>query len=144
MRVRIRVILVAAVAMVLLAGCGQGTTEAAPEPPAAVTEPIAGSELLRIRLTEGAVARLAIETVPVAQVGAELAIPYGALLYDALGEAWAFTNPEPLVYVREAIEVERIDADLVFLVDGPTPGTAVVTVGGAELYGVESGVGGGH
>ena len=144
MRVRIRVILIAAVAMVLLAGCSQGTTEAAPEPPAAVAEPIAGSELLRIRLTEGAVARLAIETVPVAQVGAELAIPYGALLYDALGEAWAFTNPEPLVYVREAIEVKHIADDLVILADGPPAGTTVVTVGAAELYGVESGVGGGH
>lgn len=140
----VRVVLLAAVAIGTLAGCGQGTAEAAPEPPAAVTDPIAGSELLRITLTEKAVARLAIVTMPVTEVGPDLAIPYGALLYDAHGETWAYTNPGPLVFVREAIEVDHIADDLVILSEGPPPGTSVVTVGAAELYGVESGVGGGH
>ena len=141
-QLRVAILVVAAAG--LATGCTQGAAEAAPEPPAAVTEPIEGSDLARIRLTEAASIRLAIETVPVGQLGDAMTIPYGALLYDASGQAWAYTNPEPLVYVREAIEVERIDADVVVLADGPTPGTAVVTVGGAELYGVESGVGGGH
>ena len=144
MNVRVRTALVAALATVALAGCAQGSAEAAPEPPAAVSEPIAGSELLRITLVEAAVQRLAIETAEVVGVGPDLAIPYGALLYDAQGGAWAYTNPEPLVYVREAIEVDRIEGDLVILSAGPAPGTAVITVGAAELYGVESGVGGGH
>jgi hypothetical protein len=141
MRTRIPTLLVVAIAISTLAGCAQATVDAAPKPPAAVSEPIPGSDLLRITLTEGAVARLAIETTRVTE---DLAIPYGALLYDAQGEAWAYTNPEPLVYVRAAIEVDRIDGDRVLLTDGPTPGTAVVSVGAAELYGVESGVGGGH
>ena len=138
------VILVGAVVGLASTGCTQIAAEAAPEPPAAVAEPIDGSELARIRLTEEAALRLAIETAPVGVAGDALTVPYGALLYDASGQSWVFTNPEPLVYVREAIEVERIDAEVVTLASGPVAGTAVVTVGGAELYGVESGVGGGH
>lgn len=143
MRTRVLAVLVAALTVVV-AGCAQESAEAAPEQPAAVSEPIPGSELLRITLTEGAVARLAIETAPVAEVDGDLAVPYGALLYDADGAAWVYTNPEPLVYVREEIEVDRVEDDLVILSSGPAPGTTVVTVGSAELYGVESGVGGGH
>lgn len=144
MDARFRIVLVAAVAISMLAGCGQGTAEAAPKPPAAVTEPIAGTDLLRITLVEDAAARLDIQTAEVEEIGPNLAIPYGALLYDALGEAWAYTNPEPLVYVREAIEVDHVEGDLVILSDGPAAGTTVITVGAAELYGVESGIGGGH
>lgn len=143
MRTRVLAVLVAALTVVV-AGCAQESVEAAPEQPAAVSEPIPGSELLRITLTEGAVARLAIETAPVAEVDGDLAVPYGALLYDADGAAWVYTNPEPLVYVREEIEVDRVEDDLVILSSGPAPETTVVTVGSAELYGVESGVGGGH
>ena len=141
MRAHIRTVLVAAISIGMLAGCAQAMVDAAANPPAAVSEPIPGSDLLRITLTEGAVARLAIETTRVTE---DLAIPYGALLYDAQGEAWAYTNPEPLVYVRASIEVERIVGDRVLVSGGPPPGTAVVSVGAAELYGVESGVGGGH
>ena len=137
-------LLALAIAIAGLAGCDQGTVDAAPEPPAADSEPIAGSELSRITLVESAVRRLGIETGEVVELGPDLTVPYGALLYDAQGAAWAYTNPKPLVYVREAIEVDRIEGDLVILSAGPPPGTAVVTVGGAELYGVESGIGGGH
>lgn len=143
MRTRVLAVLVAALAVVV-AGCAQEPVDAAPEQLAAVSEPIPGSELLRITLTEGAVARLGIETAPVAEVDGELAVPYGALLYDAHGTEWVYTNPEPLVYVREEIEVDRVAEDLVILSSGPALGTTVVTVGSAELYGVESGVGGGH
>ena len=134
----------AAIGIALLAGCGQATVEAGPEAPAATSEPIPGSDLHRITVTESAVGRLAIETAPVAEQGQDLVIPYGALLYDPEGAAWAYTNPEPLTYIRESVEVDRIEGDLVILSNGPAPGTLVVTVGAAELYGVESGVGGGH
>jgi hypothetical protein len=68
-------------------------------------------------------------------------IPYAAVLYDAKGKTWVYTNPEPLVFVRRAIEIDTIVGDEIFLVDGPAVGTAVVTVGGAELLGTEFGVG---
>jgi hypothetical protein len=55
-----------------------------------------------------------------------------------------YVETEPLVYVRHAITVDRVDGDVAVLHDGPPVGTPVVTVGSAELYGVESGIGGGH
>jgi hypothetical protein len=68
-------------------------------------------------------------------------IPYGALLYDYQGDEWVYTNPEPFVYVREAIDIAYIEGDLVFLNEGPAVGTSVVTVGAAELFGTELKVG---
>ena len=68
-------------------------------------------------------------------------IPYAAVLYDAKGNAWVYTNPEPLVFVRQPIQIDTIVGNEVLLVDGPPAGTAVVTVGGAELFGTEFGVG---
>ena len=127
-----------------LVGCGQGTTEAANEP-AAVVEAIDGSELQRITLTARAVERLAIETASVKDgPGRSLSVPYGAVFYDANGEAWTYTNPSERVYVRAPITVEEIDGDAAILSEGPEPGTLVVIVGAPELYGSETGVGGGH
>jgi hypothetical protein len=68
-------------------------------------------------------------------------IPYAAVLYDAKGNTWVYTNPEPLVFIRQPIQIDTIVGDEARLIDGPSVGTAVVTVGGAELYGTEFGVG---
>ena len=68
-------------------------------------------------------------------------IPHAALLYDAHGDTWVYTNPAPLVFVRQHISINYIEGDRVVLFAGPTAGTAVVTVGAAELYGAETGVG---
>ena len=68
-------------------------------------------------------------------------IPYAAVLYDAKGNTWVYTNPEPLVFVRQPIQIDTITGDEVLLVDGPSVGAVVVTVGGAELFGTEFGVG---
>jgi hypothetical protein len=71
----------------------------------------------------------------------QLVIPYGAVLYDAEGDTWAYTSPAPLTYVRESISVGRIEGDEAILSEGPAPGMEVVTVGVAELFGAETGVG---
>lgn len=68
-------------------------------------------------------------------------IPYAALLYDPTGKTWVYTNPTELVFVRQPILIETIAGDDVILGDGPPTGTPVVTVGAAELYGAEFGVG---
>ena len=74
-----------------------------------------------------------------------LSIPYGAVVWDADGGTWAYTAPEPLVFLRAEITLDRIDGDQALLLDGPDPGTEVVIVGAAELWGTEHGVGGsGH
>jgi hypothetical protein len=128
---------------IVLAACGQASTEAVNDPPA-VVEAVEGSELSRITLTARAAERLAIETAAVEDgPGGTLTVPYGAVFYDSNGEAWTYTNPEELVYVRAPIVIDEIDGEVAVLSEGPEPGTNVVTIGAAELYGTESGIGGG-
>ena len=67
-------------------------------------------------------------------------IPYASLIYDLNGDTWTYTNPKPLVFLRHRVTVDYIDADLAVLLDGPPAGVAVVTIGAAELFGVEFGV----
>jgi hypothetical protein len=43
--------------------------------------------------------------------------------------------------VRAPITVDHIESGVAFLTAGPATGTAVVTVGGPEVYGAEIGVG---
>lgn len=64
-------------------------------------------------------------------------VPYSAVYYDAKGTAWLYVNPQPLIFERQRVEIERIAGDLAILSDGPPVGTQVVTVGSALLYGSE-------
>jgi len=100
-------------------------------------EPVAGTTLNRVVLSARAAERLGIETVPVGHTKARPVIPYSAVLYDARGETWVYTNPQPLVFVRNRVGIDYIDGDRAVLVDGPPAGTAIVAVGGAELFGTE-------
>ncbi len=67
-------------------------------------------------------------------------IPYAAVVYGLEGETWVYTNPEPLVFVRQPIIVDYIEGDQAYLTEGPPTGTSIVTVGVAELFGTETGV----
>ena len=130
---------VAVLTALFVAGCGQ-SPEAAPAEgePAAIAE-VPGTDLHRLTLTEHAVERVGIVTAATAvdpQTG-KLTVPYGAVLYDSSGKAWVYTNPEPRVYVRQSITVERINGDVAVLTDGPPAGTVVVTTGAEELLGTE-------
>ena len=141
----------AIVAGLLATGCGTTSRAADPsdvtEPPVTVTE-IDGSDLKQLTLSARAAERLGLETAPVtseASGGSQrLVIPYAALLYDRSGDTWVYAAIGPRTYVRTAVTVERVEADRAVLSDGPPVATEVVTVGVAELHGVESGVGGGH
>ena len=66
------------------------------------------------------------------------------MIYDAQGATWTYVAIEPLSFERQLIVVESISGDEAILADGPAAGTPVVIVGAAELYGAETGVGGGH
>jgi hypothetical protein len=125
------------VAVLALAGCATTTADTPPEQPAKV-EPIPGSEVSKLTLTDDAIERIGIKTEP---VGA--AIPLSAVFYDKDGKTWAFTNPEPHVYLRQPVTIASSTGQLATLKSGPPAGTAVVTVGGAELLGAEYGVEGG-
>ena len=128
----------------MVAGCS-GSSVTPPKIEPAIVEPIDGTELNRVTLTEKAVERLDIQTDLVSEVdvdgAARSTVPYSSILYDLHGETWVYTNPEARTYIRAPITVEYIDDDLVVLSDGPALGTSVVTVGAAELFGTDTGVG---
>lgn len=122
-----------------VAGCAQAPAAAPSEgEPAAIAE-VPGTDLHRLTLTEHAIERVGIATAVIAtdpQTG-KLTVPYGAVLYDSSGKAWVYANPEPRVYVRQSITVQRINGDVAVLTDGPPAGTVVVTTGAEELLGTE-------
>ena len=122
-----------------------GGREVGSAEPTVRLEPVAGSEVSRVILSQRAAERLGIKTVPAFEhrTGARtnIVIPYAALLYDENGRTWTFTNPAPGTFVRQPVTVDRIFGDLALLSDGPPEGVMVVTVGAAELLGAELGVG---
>lgn len=138
-------------AMLILTGLALGACERGSElhdkvEPAHV-EHIDGTELSRLTLTPKAMERLDIQTAFVheAQVTRSSeprkVVPYAAVLYDASGRTWVYTQPEPRKFVRHQIAVDYIEGSTAVLSEGPPIGTEVVTVGGAELFGTEFEVG---
>jgi hypothetical protein len=131
----------AAVAALALTGCGDSSAEAEKVPPA-VLESVPEGEIGRITLTDLAAQRLDIQTATVEEGSASaLQVPFAAVIYQPDGSTWVYSNPEGKVYVREPIEIDRIDGDIAHLTSGPDPGTPVVVVGASELWGFEFGVG---
>jgi len=130
--------MIAAFLSLFIAGCAQ-VPEAAPLADPAVLAEVPGTDLHRITLTEHAVERLGLKTDATATDPQthKLTVAYLAILYDSAGKTWVYTNPEPLVYVRAPITVQRINGDVAQLTDGPPPGTTVVTTGAEELFGAE-------
>lgn len=142
-----RYILVALLGTALMAaGCRSDSPVARHEP--VKLEETDQKGIMRVTLEAKAAERLGIETARVSEeavagkTGMRKVIPYGALMYDTHGEAWTFTSPQPLVFIREHIVVDDIEGDRVILAEGPSPGTIVVTVGAAELMGAEHKYGG--
>lgn len=68
-------------------------------------------------------------------------VPYSSIIYDVQGQTWVYTSPAPLTFVRHLINVDYIEGDQAILLEGPPAGTSVVTVGVAELFGLEFGIG---
>jgi hypothetical protein len=136
--------LVAGAAMILT-----GCAAAAPaEMPSATVTHIAGSQVARLQLTGQAIQRLGITTRPVAAAhpatgkalggtGVCKVIPYSAVVYDTDGSTWAYVNTAPRTYLRQPITIAEIHGNVAVLSAGPPMGTAVVTVGAAELLGTE-------
>lgn len=123
-------------ASLLLSACGSQIPVTGEKVAPSKLEPIEGTDLSRVILTEKAAQRIDVQTVSVRGT----VIPYAAVIYDTEGNTWIYTNPEPLVFVRQSIVVDRIEGDEAFLSQGLDSGTMVVTVGVSELYGAETGV----
>jgi hypothetical protein len=138
--------MVAMAAVVLLvSGCRQDQVAEKYHPATIDSTEVEG--IMRVTLDSRAAERLGIQTAPLEEVVLQVpgltvtrtskVLPYAALMYDTKGETWTFTNPKPLVFVRHKVVVDDIDGDRVLLAEGPPAGTAVVTVGAAELMGAE-------
>jgi hypothetical protein len=135
---------VLALAVLPLTGCAQ-VALAQPKTAPVVIHAI-DENISSVTLTAKAAERLGIATDTVREQAVDgqqrKVVPYASVLYDPDGKTWAYTSPEPLVFVRQALVIDRIQGDLAILADGPPVGTAVAIRGVAELHGSEYGVGG--
>lgn len=127
-------------AALLLGGCGDP-----PQDEHVIAEPVKVEKVqsgpARVTLTERAAQRLGIETVTVEERDGRKVVSSGAVILDAQGRRWLYVSEQPLVFLRHPIRIEREDAGLAWLAEGPPAGTRVVTVGAAELHGAETGIG---
>jgi len=133
------------VSVLPLAACSQHDSQAAHGDRPAQVDKIEGSELSRVTLTEKAAERIGLETASVREQdlngSMRKVVPYSSLIYDPKGRTWIYTSPQARTFVRQQVEVDTIDGDRVLLIDGPPVGTEIASVGVAEIYGAETGVG---
>jgi hypothetical protein len=141
-RIRSATPLVPILPALLLPACGGAVADAytIEHEPASIVTP-AGSGHPQVVLEEEAARRLAIQTTAVESAPDGVAVPSSAIFVDPEGVWWVYTNPEPLVFERQEIGLEREEKGVAYLSSGPPAGTTVVTVGVPELYGVEEAVG---
>ncbi len=130
-----------AAGVVSLSACGEASSgydyETASHHEPAKLEPIKGTDVQRVIFDAEGAERVGLQTAPIRQNGQQTVIPYGAVIYDADGNTYTYTAPEPLTFVRQEINIDDVAGDSVMLSDGPPAGTEVVTVGAAEVYGTE-------
>ncbi len=70
-----------------------------------------------------------------------LTVPRSSILYDIHGGTWVYQNTKKNQFIRRRIELQTIVDDVAVLARGPDAGTEIVSVGAAELFGTEFGVG---
>ena len=119
----------------LLSACGPKESATEKISPSQL-EPIEGTDLSKVILTEKAAERIGIKTAPANGTS----VPYSAVIYDIEGNTWIYTNPEPLTFVREQIVIDHIEGDMAILAERLPSDLNVVTVGVPELWGTETGV----
>lgn len=134
-----------AAATITLQACAKTEEPAASIEAPATLEEVAGADVRRVTLTAKAAERLDIQTVElieeaVTSGAVRKVVPYSAVIYDPAGRTWVYVSAG-LSFLREPIGVADIVDDRALLSSGPTPGTRVVTVGAAELFGTETEVG---
>jgi RND family efflux transporter MFP subunit len=78
-------------------------------------------------------------TVEIARIATEsgLVIPISALVYDIYGSTWVYEDLGQWRYARRRVEIAQQVGDRAVASRGIAPGTRVVSVGAAELFGTE-------
>ena len=111
----------------------------------ATVEEIPGSDLRKVTLTERAAERIDLQMDAVRGQWVDdeelKVVPYSSLIYDPHGGTWIYTQTAERTFVRAPVEVDSIRGNDVFFTGGPPVGTTVASVGVAEIYGEEFGVG---
>lgn len=77
--------------------------------------------------------------VPLQQTGESLVVPWSAVILDIYGGTWVYEQSAPHTFVRKRVQVSFIHGSEAVLASGPTPGSAIVDQGAAELFGTEVG-----
>ncbi len=132
-----------AVVVVLLAAFGVGgcgSVKTAPTPPSSRLVRVPGSPAGKIILSATGAQRIGLQTEPAGVNAKSVTVPDSAVIYAPSGQTYVFSNPARLTYTEVPITVGHISGNVVYLTQGPAPGTRVVTVGAEELYGVQTGV----
>jgi hypothetical protein len=131
-----------------LTGCSDAdaTNEGVKPETAVKVESNGDDQPATVTISERAEERLGIRTEPVRALSgnpkASLAVAYAAVVYDADGQSWAFSEPKPRTFIRVPLAISSINGDQVELASGPPAGTRVVVVGAPELVGAEAGISG--
>jgi hypothetical protein len=137
-RARLASGLVLVVAALPFAGCTEVETESATGYEPSKLEPVKGDgDLQRVTFTAEGAKRIGLRMATVRRSGKHTVVPYAALLYDPEGKTYVYTSPSSLEFVREEVQVRRIEGDRMVLSGGPPVGTEIVTVGATEVYGTE-------
>ena len=133
-----------------LSACKGGSKSSSEKEKPAIVEAMENG-LNKITLTEKASERTGIEIASVRERRVakrngngkikKTVVPYSSVIYDTSGDTWVYVNPEPLVFMRESIEIDYIDGDFAIISDGPSLDTEIVSVGAAILFGEDTGVG---
>jgi hypothetical protein len=136
-----RITVVLSVGALILSACREAPSDEHVIDEPVKVEHVGGTDVARLTLTAKAAERVGIETARVEKEGKQTLISSAAVIVDPDGDFWVYTNPEPLVFVRHAIRIDYEEGGQAYVSAGPRPGTKVVTVGVAELYGAEFGIG---
>jgi membrane fusion protein, heavy metal efflux system len=131
------------------AAAAMGVQSAVPvaAPPSANAEAASSDLIFKLDNPEGKFRPGQRVRVALPLVGSEegLVIPWSAVVHDIHGGTWVYERSAPRVYRRVRVEVKHLaggDAEaLAVLGRGPSPGVMVVSVGAAELFGTEFGIG---
>jgi hypothetical protein len=137
---RLLLVVITVIAVPLLCSCGGAISDAyVIEDDPGHVEAIGDANLVTV--TDQAADRLQIETAPVSRSRQGLVVPVEAVFVDTAGVWWVYEAHGQNEYMRAEIDLMGFQGGRTLLRSGPPVGTEVVTVGVAELYGIEEEVG---
>ena len=90
-----------------------------------------------VTFSKKGVVRADVRTTPVAEGDGHSELPDAALLYNADGSAFVYTATGPRTYRYTPITLQKVVGTTLYFIDGPEPGTPVVTSGVPQVHGAD-------